>query len=318
MTLKKLSIWILYPSIPLLIVWLIYQTIAGRAVNLNHDPMLGILIVPIIVSLVLCILGLIRDKKVMTASFGFHLSLLLSLLFFIGNEVTSEKGQISILEGEKTSSFMDEKGHSHSLPFEIECIDFKLALYEGSYRASSFETSLKIKKQNNSKARPYTLSVNSPIEIDGYKLFQTDYGLEPNPKHKIPIKVSGSKYSDELLMQLGEIVLLSDGSTLSIIDFSPSWAAKDEDIITFNHDALMNPGYLMKYQMPGEEPIIGWVVPSNPQSKNLGNLKVEIGEIWGIEYSVISVVKSPLTQYVALLFIITALFGAKMLWKRKK
>lgn len=311
---KRLSIWILYPSIPLLVVWMIYQTFTGKTENLSSDPVFAVLMIPFIVSLLLYVLSLIREKKVKTIGFGFHLSLLLGLVLLFANEFVTEKGEVAILEGETLSFYKDSNGEKHPLPFKLECKDFQLKLYPGTQRASSFKTVLKI--EENKKSYEVDLEVNNPMEIQGYKLFQTDYGLEANPNHRIPITIKGQKTNESVDAKIGEPLMLADGSILTVLDFSPSWAVKGNQVITFDHDALKNPAYLIRIQTPMEEDAVGWVLPLNEDSWKLGQWTIVPGQIWGIEYSVISVVRSPLTPYILFVCFLITLFGTVLLWEK--
>lgn len=311
---KRLSIWILYPSVPLVVAWMIFQTVTDKTENLGHDPIFAALMVPFIVSLLLYVFSLIQDKKVKTIAFGFHLSLLLGLVLLFANEFVTEKGEIAILEGETLDFYKETNGNKHPLPFKLECKDFQLTLYPGTQRASSFRTILKV--EENKKSYDVDLEVNNPLEIQGYKLFQTDYGLEPNPNHRIPLTITGPGTNETLQAKIGETVMLANGSILSVLDFSPSWAVKENQIITFDQDALKNPAYLIRIQTPMEEDVAGWVLPSSEDSWNLGQWKIIPGQIWGIEYSVISVVRSPLTPYILFVCFLITVFGTVLLWKK--
>lgn len=311
---KRLSIWILYPSVPLVVAWMIFQTVTDKTENLGHDPIFAALMVPFIVSLLLYVFSLIQDKKVKTIGFGFHLSLLLGLVLLFANEFVTEKGEIAILEGETLDFYKETNGNKHSLPFNLECKDFQLTLYPGTQRASSFRTILKV--EENKKSYDVDLEVNNPLEIQGYKLFQTDYGLEPNPNHRIPLTITGPGTNKTLQAKIGETVMLANGSILSVLDFSPSWAVKEHQIITFDQDALKKPAYLIRIQTPMEEDVAGWVLPSSEDSWNLGQWKIIPGQIWGIEYSVISVVRSPLTPYILFVCFLITVFGTVLLWKK--
>lgn len=311
---KKLSIWILYPTVPLMVGWMILQTFTDKTENLSHDPVFAVLMIPFIISLLLYVVSLVRERKVKTIGFCFHFSLLIGLVLLFANEFVMEKGEIAILEGETQDFYKDSNGVKQSLPFKVECQDFQLQLYPGTQRASSFKTILKI--EEDKKSYEVALQVNSPMEIQGYKLFQTDYGLEPNPNHRIPLKIQGPKINESVEAKIGESLLLADGSILSIMDFSPSWAAKGDQVITFDHDALKNPAYLIRIQTPMEEEVAGWVLPGSEDSWKLGQWTIVPGQIWGIEYSVISVVRSPLTPYILFVCFLITLFGSILLWKK--
>ncbi len=305
---KKLSIRILYLGVPLLLLWLIFKTFNGKTEDLANDPAMAILVVPFFVSLVLCLVALIKEHRIKTASFGFHFSLLCCISLFLANEFLAEKGQISILEGEKINHYVDLQGKKQPLPFELECLDFKLELYPKSFRARNFETNLRITTKGNSIDQ--TLSVNHPLKFEGIQLYQTDFGLELNEKYEINLKIGTDKFTDDLIVRFGESVLLSDGSILVISDFSPSWSVNnDGEVITFDPDAIKNPGFLVNIQPTGADGVSGWVVRSNSESYQLDNYKVSDITIWGLEYSVISVSSSPLRNIIIFFGALSILFG---------
>lgn len=74
-------------------------------------------------------------------------------------------------------------------------------------------------------------------------------------------------------------------------------------MITFNHDAMMNPGFLVEVMDPSFSEEIQWIVYSNSRSASIGNLSIEIEGVWGFEYIVLTVIKSPLTLLIEILLL---------------
>lgn len=309
---RKLSLFLLLVTVILIVGWISFQTFFAKRDDFSTDWVTKLLGVFVIVSIFFCVIGQIFDGKLKTASFGYHLSLLVCLSLFAINEYLTESGTVAMIEGEVVDSYKDKEGVRHPLPFKLRCDDVILKVYDDSYRVENYTTQLTV-IENEQPPINETVSVNSPLTIKNYRLYQTDYGLENNPKHEITVRVKDTDFSIREKVKVGDTLELSNGMALTVVAFTPSWALADEQVITFNHDAMMNPGFLIAAAGPNFGELLKWIVFSNSRSTSLGNLSIEIEEVRGFEYTVLTVVKSPLSLPIEIMLLLTSLFGAKML-----
>ncbi|MGL4228754.1 MAG: cytochrome c biogenesis protein ResB, partial [Tannerellaceae bacterium] len=119
-------------------------------------------------------LKLFRQKK-----WGVLISHIAFIVILIGAFVThvfGEEGMVHIREGQKTNQLVIQKfdrTELHSLPFEIELVDFSLNRYPGSSSPSSYESLLRV--YYNGKTFDQKVFMNNVMDLEGYRFFQASY-----------------------------------------------------------------------------------------------------------------------------------------------
>ncbi len=221
-----------------------------------------------------------------------HSGLLISLSGIGLDEAFGLKGSVFIREGTSAQTWFDDEGSEHPLPFAVACEDFRLSVYPGTYRVSDYATKIVITDENSRK--PVTLRVNEPILHEGFRLYQQDYGIEPGPEYHISVSVEQMGRVYNLALKPGERRAFGEsGSLITVLDFSPSLAFKDGEPHTFNDNAMLNPGYLIRLEERGGESSLQWLTPYQTPKTKMGETIVTVHDFWGIEYTEIALVKSP-------------------------
>ncbi len=313
---KNISIRLIGGALVILVFRLAYLSLLARKDNVFEDLVVIGCFLTLILALLFYLYSLWIRKKARSLNFLFHLSLTALLVVFFLNETWTESGYIPLLEGESVSHYLDKNKIRHPLPFSMQCLDFKLETFPGTFRTKSFVSKLKIGLDNQEQLKE--LRVNSPITIKNYKLFQSDHGLEINPNHWIKITVDFGNQKDTFYSKIGDTTRLRDGTLFSIVDFSPSWASKEEQIYTFDPDSLLNPACLIRLASNFSNSDQGWVTASQLDGKKVGHINIKIDDIWGLEYTVISVIRAPFNLVVIFLSLLTAGLGALILVRNKK
>ncbi|HAC22315.1 MAG TPA: cytochrome C biogenesis protein [Porphyromonadaceae bacterium] len=119
-------------------------------------------------------LKLFRQKK-----WGVLISHIAFIVILIGAFVThvfGEEGMVHIREGQKTNQLVIQKfdrTELHSLPFEIELVDFSLNRYPGSSSPSSYESLLRV--YYNGTTFDQKVFMNNVMDLEGYRFFQASY-----------------------------------------------------------------------------------------------------------------------------------------------
>lgn len=87
-----------------------------------------------------------------------------------------QEGMMHLREGEKSNRMVIKSGPrqiEHSLPFEVELIDFELIRYPGSQSPSSYESRLRL--YVDGKTTEEKVYMNNVLDLKGYRFFQASY-----------------------------------------------------------------------------------------------------------------------------------------------
>ncbi len=138
----------------------------------------------------------------------------------------SFRGTVTIPEGQKANlAFIDFKdGYLvQRLPFLIAVEDFRIDYYK-SGQPKSFASDLIIYDQGLDVPLQKTISVNHPLEYNGYTIYQSSFG-DGGSKLKIKLwPLAGAKLSDEIQVVVNTPVVLplkKGDMTLEVLDFRP-------------------------------------------------------------------------------------------------
>lgn len=90
-----------------------------------------------------------------------------------------QEGMMHLREGEKSDLIMMKSGDGqtgHTLPFEVELIDFELIRYPGSQSPSSYESKLRLHVDGEKTDKK--IYMNNVLDLKGYRFFQASYDAD--------------------------------------------------------------------------------------------------------------------------------------------
>lgn len=234
-----------------------------------------------------------------------HAGLLTAWTAMAFNELFGVAGKIYIPEGKAAAFWFDEHNASHPLPFELFNRRFVIQRYEGSDKISHYESELSILEGES--VRQEKIAVNHPLNIAGYSIFLSSYGIEPQPDSCIRLNISENGKESQYQLNFNQPVTINDGTMLTVIDYSPSLRFKDGVPYTFNKEAVLNPGYLVEVEFPDNHTVVQWVVPSEPSTRTIENLRLDFTEFLHIQYIVLDISKNSAKAWIYTGFMMVAL-----------
>ena len=245
------------------------------------------------------------------SSIVLHVGLLIALSALAAGEIFGISGKVYIPEGKTTAFWFDADNEPRKLPFELTNQSFCAALYEGTTKISHYESVIEIKQGESVSIR--RISVNRPLEIAGFDLFLTSYGIEPLPDAYIDLVLEEKNKTSVHRVQIDDPVALDDGTVLKVSDFSPSLAFNGSSAYTFNKNAVLKPGYFVEVVFPNKFSVSQWVLPSEPNTQSMGDLHFDFRGFRHIQYIELDIAKTPLKIWVYA-GLLTALAGLVVLW----
>lgn len=120
---------------------------------------------------------LLDKEKIAFIIIHFAFIIILSGAFI--THLFGKEGSIHLRENEQTDVMSVQTNlshHFHKLPFTIKLEEFVLTKYPGSTSPSSFESFVTIEDEKGVRAE--TISMNSILDIKGYRLFQASYDTD--------------------------------------------------------------------------------------------------------------------------------------------
>ena len=144
------------------------------------------------------------------------------------------------------------------------------------------------------------------MSYKGFRFYQQDYGLTEgiNPTIELQVQQDNADKAAELRLRMGEPVILSSGERLTVTDFIPTAVFHDGEIESVKQNAMLNPAYRVRLETNEGEVYEQWVLPAGAQ---LGYLRVLPLDFKGIEYTVLSMVRSPFDFLIYVGFVLAAL-----------
>ena len=245
------------------------------------------------------------------SSIVLHVGLLIALSALAAGEIFGISGKVYIPEGKTTAFWFDADSRPHRLPFELTNQSFRAFLYDGTTKISHYESVIDVKEGKTVSTR--RISVNRPLEIAGYDLFLTSYGIEPLPDAYIDLALKEKNKTSVHRLQVNVPVALDDATVIKVSDFSPSLAFNGTSAYTFNKNAVLKPGYFVEVVFPNKFSSSQWVLPSEPNTQSMGDLHFDFRGFRHIQYIELDIAKTPLKIWVYA-GLLTALAGLVALW----
>ena len=177
----------------------------------------------------------------------------------------------------------------------VECLNFKLDVYPGTTRPERYASTIRFSSSRDDtvSASSLLLAVNSPQSYQGVTFYQQDCGLAPRKDSAVEVKAAVRDREMSYLIAIGEPIQLTDGTFLLIEDFSPTITFVKGRPQTIDADQMRNPGYLIRLVRPSGEDLSHWVMPYQNAKWIEDDLVIEVGDFKNLEYTVLSVAKTP-------------------------
>lgn len=115
-------------------------------------------------------------KRVYLALHGAFVVILTGALI---THLFGQEGMLHLREGEKTNRILMKSGNGqseHTLPFEVELLDFELIRYPGSQSPSSYESKLRL--YVDGEVTEEKVYMNNVLDLKGYRFFQASYDAD--------------------------------------------------------------------------------------------------------------------------------------------
>ena len=135
-----------------------------------------------------------------------HLSILILIAGVIIGSLFGIEGYVNIGEGQ-TVNKIDLRGKDQTLllPFSVRCDRFTIEFYENG-APKTYRSDLTFLK-NAQVASQGQLLVNYPLSFEGFRFYQSSYGLTAESKASLSLFENGKK-SQDILVGLGETFVL--------------------------------------------------------------------------------------------------------------
>lgn len=111
------------------------------------------------------------------AIFCIHASLVVILVGALTTWLTKEEGKIVLTQGEKSSQFATADGANVAMPFGIDLENFEIVYYPATNTPADFVSHVSVTDGIHSAVK-HTISMNKPLSLNGYRIFQSGYGSD--------------------------------------------------------------------------------------------------------------------------------------------
>ena len=151
---------------------------SGIASFIYHNPITIVLWGLLLANWLLIWCKILSSKKVPLGSTVLHLSFAVMLTGAFVTMVTNTEGIMHLESGDTKGMIIKSDGHSEGLPFTIRLDSLEVSRYPGTGNPSGFTSYVSI-AANGIRARE-TVSVNHPLRVKGWRIYQSSYTPETN------------------------------------------------------------------------------------------------------------------------------------------
>lgn len=116
---------------------------------------------------------LLKSKKIPLGSTILHLSFAVMLCGAFVTMVSETEGRMHLESGEAKGMILKDNGHPAGLPFTMGLDSLEISRYPGTGNPSGFTSYVTVTKAGMSHKE--TISVNHPLRIDGWRIYQSSY-----------------------------------------------------------------------------------------------------------------------------------------------
>ncbi|HDN94832.1 MAG TPA: cytochrome c biogenesis protein ResB [Nitrospirae bacterium] len=237
-----------------------------------------------------------KGRYVRLSVYVVHLSIILIFAGAIIGSVFGFKGYLNIPEGSMYNVAFKSPTEKIPLGFSVKCNWYETLYYEEIDSPKDFRSELVI-IEDGKEVMKKIIEVNDPLTYKGITFFQSNYGMMPDTVGKFILDITpknGPKAT--VWLRYGDTFEIpGTGIKGTIMDFSPA-LTRDRgtgSLITYSEN-MVNPAVLIKFEEPGREPYVGWILKRYPSTGVLnGGHSVIFKDYWGVEYTGLSVSKDP-------------------------
>lgn len=239
-----------------------------------------------------------------------HLGVIVILLGALIGRISGFNGFMNILEGTSDDVAVLPTGELVPLGFEVRCDEFTVEYYPNSDRPRAYTSKVTI-LENGKEVKTAIIDVNNPFKYNDVVFYQTNFGMYPNKNAKIRFYIEDDKnIKKDLEVSFNQLFKIKDEYVGKITDFAPTLASDNDGNIFSLSDKMENPAILFEMYKIDEPYLRGWILKKYPESGKLEDLGIKIvfDELWGVEYTGLSVKMDSGTPIVYLGFILM-IFG---------
>lgn len=237
-----------------------------------------------------------KGRYVRLSVYVVHLSIILIFLGAIIGSVFGFKGYLNLPEGSMYDVAFESPTEQIPLGFDIKCNWYETLYYDDMDAPKDFRSELVI-IEDGKEVLTKIIEVNDPLIYKGITFFQSNYGMIPDAVGSFIMEIAPNNGSKETIwMRYGDTFEIpGTGIKGTIMDFSPALTRdRSTGSLTTYSDMLVNPAVAIKFEEPGREPYVGWILKRYPDTGVLaGGHTVLFKDYWGVEYTGLSVSKDP-------------------------
>jgi cytochrome c biogenesis protein len=250
-----------------------------------------------------------KGRYARLAVYVVHLSIVLIFVGAIIGAAYGFKGYLNIPEGRMYDVAYKSPTESIPLGFAVKCNWYDTTYYENSDAPKEFQSELVV-IENGKEVLTKVIEVNHPLKYKGITFFQSNYGMMPDTVGSFVLDITPKNGRKETLwLRYGDsFEIPGTGIKGTIMDFSPALTRdRATGALTTYADTMVNPAIAIKFEEPGREPYVGWILRRYPGTgiMNSGHV-IKFVDYWGVEYTGLSVAKDPGVWLIYLASIIMA------------
>lgn len=232
-----------------------------------------------------------------------HLSIILVLIGAVLGLFLGFKTFLPLPEGTTANTLEGKNKEAIPLDFSIRCDKFSIDYYGNTDMPKAYKSLLVILENGQpvkiDGKEAQEIAVNKPLKYKGITFYQSSYGIVPDSMGNGVFRVkatSKDNKSEESSLKIGGSFSIP-GTSLSgkIEDFSPALALDEKTGKFFTYaEQMNNPAVYITFYENGKPKYGGWVLNRYPETGKLpdGN-KIELLDVWGIQFTGLQVRKDP-------------------------
>jgi len=196
---------------------------------------------------------------------GYLLTHLGILVIFAGSLTTMLAGFRTMLwlsPNETAQTIQDQRGNTIELGFEIELKKFAIELHPGGM-LDEFVSEVVVRKENKSP-ETLTITVNHPLSINGFKIFQSSYQPSQKPGVDLSVKLPGQTKAEIMALSIDKKPMSlktpeCEPLLLAVLRYEPDFVMTGPGEFGSRSMNPNNPAVLVQLQCGNNEPEYQWL-----------------------------------------------------------
>lgn len=253
--------------------------------------------------------GVFRASKHSLGRWGviiLHFGIIVVMIGALTGYVFGFKAFMVIIEGYSDDVAVLPTGQTIPLGFSVKCDDFNVTYYDNSTRPKSYTSIISIEEAGKT-VETAKIDVNHPLKYKDIVFYQTNFGFYPNKDVKAVFSVETGGVIKNFKEGLDKGFKISDKYIAKVVDISPALAVDNDGKIYSSSSEMINPAALIEVYEEDRPVVRAWVLKKYPESGNFSEMgfKFKFEDIWGIQYTGLSVKKDPGTPliYIGFFFV---------------